>query len=66
MLTHIFFLRPFSPAQKTTQDAIKFYNGKVDDLGKNLTELEKVIGGKNENIRVVEEGEFKLSHILFS
>lgn len=41
--------------EKTTKDAIKFYNGKVDDLGKNLGELEKVIGGKSENVRMVED-----------
>jgi hypothetical protein len=42
---------------QTTKDAIKFYNGKVEDLGKNLGELEKVIGGKSENVRIVEDGE---------
>jgi hypothetical protein len=29
----------------------------VDDLGKNLGELEKVIGGKSDNVRIVEDGE---------
>lgn len=42
---------------QTTKDAIKFYHGKVDDLGKNLVELEKVIGGKSDNVRIVEDGE---------
>ncbi|KAF7507146.1 hypothetical protein GJ744_010959 [Endocarpon pusillum] len=41
--------------EKTTKDAIKFYNGKVEDLGKNLAELEKVIGGKSDNVRIVED-----------
>jgi hypothetical protein len=31
----------------------------VEELGKNLAELEKVIGGKNENVRMVEDGEFR-------
>ena len=42
--------------EKTTSDAIKFYNGKVDNLSKNLGDLEKVLQGKNENLRIVEEG----------
>ena len=44
--------------EKTTADALKFYNGKVDDLSKNLAELEKVVQSKNENLRIVEEGPF--------
>jgi prefoldin alpha subunit len=49
---------------QTTKDAIKFYHGKVDDLGKNLGELEKVIGSKSDNVRIVEDGKFgnSLSH----
>jgi prefoldin alpha subunit len=43
--------------EKSTADAIKFYNGKVDDLSKNLGDLEKVVQGKNENLRIVEEGQ---------
>ncbi len=43
--------------EQTTKDAIKFYNGKVEDLGKNLGELEKVIAGKSDNVRIVEDGE---------
>src|SRR5436853_413106 len=43
--------------EKSTTDAIKFYNGKVDDLSKNLGDLEKVVQGKNENLRIVEEGQ---------
>jgi hypothetical protein len=44
--------------EKTSADAIKFYTGKVADLTKNLTDIEKAVGGKNENLRVVEDGEF--------
>ena len=43
--------------EKSTTDAIKFYNGKVDDLSKNLGDLEKVVQGKSENLRIVEEGQ---------
>ncbi|EHY59316.1 subunit of tubulin prefoldin [Exophiala dermatitidis] len=41
--------------EKTPEDGIKFYTGKVDDLGKNLLEIEKAVGGKNESLRVVED-----------
>lgn len=41
--------------EKSTIDAVKFYNGKVDDLNKNLMEIEKAVGGKNESLRVVED-----------
>ncbi|KAG9796046.1 hypothetical protein KCU88_g12, partial [Aureobasidium melanogenum] len=37
--------------EKTPEDGIKFYTGKVDDLGKNLLEIEKAVGGKNESLR---------------
>ena len=45
---------------QTTGDAIRFYNGKVDDLGKSLGELERVIGGKTDNMRIVEDGELAI------
>jgi hypothetical protein len=45
------------PHKQTTKDATHFYNGKVADLAKNLVELERVIGGKSENVRIVEDGE---------
>ncbi|KAL9623111.1 MAG: hypothetical protein Q9160_002625 [Pyrenula sp. 1 TL-2023] len=41
--------------EKTTEDATKFYNGKVSELGKNLEELEKVVTGKSESLRVIED-----------
>lgn len=41
--------------EKTTQDAIKFYRKKVEDLSKNLNDLEKIIQGKSDNLRVVED-----------
>ena len=43
--------------EKSTDDAVRFYEGKVGELGKSLGELEKVVQGKNENLRIVEEGE---------
>lgn len=44
------------PTMQTTKDAIEFYNGKVEDLGKNLADLENVVQGKGANLRVVEDG----------
>jgi prefoldin alpha subunit len=42
--------------EKSPEDGIKFYKGKVDDLTKNLVEIEKAVGGKNENLRLIEDG----------
>lgn len=41
--------------EKTPEDGIQFYTGKVEELTKNLLEIEKVVGGKNENLRVIED-----------
>ncbi|KIX04296.1 prefoldin, alpha subunit [Rhinocladiella mackenziei CBS 650.93] len=41
--------------EKFPSDGIKFYTEKVEDLAKNLSEIEKVVGGKNENLRVIED-----------
>ncbi|EEH08284.1 prefoldin subunit 5 [Histoplasma capsulatum var. duboisii H88] len=41
--------------EKTTSKAIEFYNGKVDELGTNLRELEKVVQAKSQNLRVIED-----------
>ncbi|KAL6244117.1 subunit of tubulin prefoldin [Rhinocladiella similis] len=41
--------------EKSPEDGISFYKGKVDDLTKNLGEIEKAVGGKNENLRVIED-----------
>jgi hypothetical protein len=41
---------------QTTKDAIEFYNGKIEELGTNLKDLEGIIQGKSNNLRVVEEG----------
>ena len=34
-----------------------FYNAKVDELGLNLKDLESIVQGKSNNLRVVEDGE---------
>jgi prefoldin alpha subunit len=41
--------------EKSVADAVKFYNTKVDVLGKNLADLEKIVGQKSQNVRMVEE-----------
>ncbi|KAI9804267.1 MAG: subunit of tubulin prefoldin [Piccolia ochrophora] len=41
--------------EKSTADATTFYNGKVDELGTNLKDLEAIVQGKSNNLRVVEE-----------
>lgn len=41
--------------EKTTADATDFYNRKVKDLGDSLKDLEGVINGKAQNVRLVEE-----------
>ena len=41
--------------EKTTDDAQKFYNGKVEELETNIKELENIVNGKANNLRVVEE-----------
>ncbi|OAL33790.1 hypothetical protein AYO20_06966 [Fonsecaea nubica] len=41
--------------EKTPADATKFYQGKVEELTKNLQDIEKVVSGKTESLRVVED-----------
>ncbi|KAI6817600.1 hypothetical protein KC367_g2663 [Hortaea werneckii] len=41
--------------EKSTDDAQKFYNAKIDELGKNIKELENIVNGKANNLRVIEE-----------
>ena len=41
--------------EKTTTDALTFYNGKIEELGKNIKDLEGIVNGKANNLRVVEE-----------
>ncbi|KAL6718035.1 hypothetical protein ACLMJK_004120 [Lecanora helva] len=46
--------------EKTPDEAQHFYKRKVEDLGKNLGDLEKIVRGKEGNLGVVEDGEFTL------
>ena len=41
--------------EKSVAESKKFYEGKVADLQRNLGEIENVVGGKEGNLRVVEE-----------
>ncbi len=41
--------------EKTTEDARKFYDGKIEELGSNIKELETIVNGKANNLRMVEE-----------
>ncbi|KAI4127431.1 MAG: hypothetical protein LQ338_003201 [Usnochroma carphineum] len=42
--------------EKTPPAARQFYTSKVDELGKNLQDLEKIVQGKQGNLNVVEDG----------
>ena len=46
--------------EKSTKDAMKFYEAKVEDLGTNLKDLESIVQGKSNNLRVIEDGKFWL------
>lgn len=41
---------------KSTKDAVKFYTDKVEAIGSNLKDLESIVQGKSNNLRVVEDG----------
>lgn len=43
-------------SSQSTKDAIKFYEVKISDLGANLKDLESIVQGKSNNLRVVEDG----------
>lgn len=45
--------------EKTIKEAEAFYKGKVAELGGNLKDLEKILEGKGQNLRIVEEGELR-------
>ena len=46
---------------QSTKDATKFYEAKVEELGSNLKDLEAIVQGKSNNLRVVEDGK---SHVM--
>lgn len=50
--------------EKSTTDAEKFYQSKVDGLGKSLADLEKVIAQKSQNLRIVEDGKLQSKPFL--
>ncbi len=41
---------------QSTEDATRFYEAKVEELSANLKDLETIIQGKSNNLRVVEDG----------
>jgi prefoldin alpha subunit len=41
---------------QSTKDATKFYEAKVEELGASLKDLEAIVQGKSNNLRVVEDG----------
>lgn len=43
--------------EKSCADAKVFYESKVEELGRNIGDLEKIVQGKAQNVRLVEEGE---------
>ena len=38
---------------------MKFYTAKVDEIGANLKDLDQIVQGKSNNLRVVEDGELR-------
>lgn len=41
--------------EKSIADAQEFYAKKIEELGKNIKDLEGIVNGKANNLRVVEE-----------
>jgi len=48
--------------QQDTKSAADFYEGKVNDLGANIKDLEVIVQNKTNNLRVVEEGTSPMPH----
>ena len=48
----------FGRISQTPSAARDFYSRKVEEVGKNLLDLEKIVQGKQGNLAVVEDGEF--------
>ncbi|KAI9775475.1 MAG: subunit of tubulin prefoldin [Geoglossum umbratile] len=48
-------LRALLMETQTARDAVQFYNGKIEELAANLKDLESIIQGKSNNLRVVED-----------
>jgi prefoldin alpha subunit len=47
-------------SRQDTKSAAEFYEDKVKELGANIQELENIVQGKTNNLRVVEEGKTRL------
>jgi len=47
---------------QTPKAAREFYTAKVEELGKNLQELEGIVQQKNGQLRIVEDGEFGICY----
>ena len=47
-----------------TKSATEFYDAKVKELGANIQNLESIVQGKTNNLRVVEEGTTTFPHFL--
>ena len=43
--------------EKNKKQAAEFYKLKIEELSGSLSDLEKIVTGKTENLRMVEEGE---------
>ncbi|RDL42027.1 Prefoldin [Venustampulla echinocandica] len=50
--------------EKSTKDANKFYEGKVEELGGNLKALEKILQEKTDGLRLIEDGPQRQFHFL--
>lgn len=46
-------------ATQSKDDAVKFYNAKVEEIGGNLKDLDSIVQGKSNNLRVVEDGKWR-------
>ena len=60
---HAEVLRNIEAALITTQskdDAVKFYNAKVEEIGGNLKDLDQIVQKKSDNLRLVEDGELRI------
>lgn len=47
------------------KSAAEFYEGKIKDLGSNITDLETIVQNKSNTLRAVEEGEKTRTLLLF-
>lgn len=50
--------------EKSAAEAEAFYRGKVETLSKNLADLEKILAQKSQNVRIVEDGMYRLIFIF--